>query len=79
VRSSPFCGREPQQRAHEDFVAPGEHVFMARSPGAGLRDVVLFRWDMVTTADGAAVGGGTEILLLDGDGRIAADYQFVDP
>lgn len=44
-----------------------------------LRDVVLFGWEMVTTPDGEPVGGGTEVLLLDDDGRIVADYQFIDP
>jgi hypothetical protein len=66
-------------RAHEEFVAPGQFVFRARPGGQRVRDVVLFGWDMVTTADEEKVGGGSEVLVLDAAGRIVTDYQFVDP
>jgi hypothetical protein len=36
-------------------------------------DAVTFTWDMVPDA-----GGGREVLLLDVDGQIVVDYQFID-
>jgi hypothetical protein len=63
-------------RAYEEFVAPGSYVFRARDNVVRLRDVVKFEWEMVTTA-GEVVGGGLEVLVLDDQGRISVDYQFV--
>jgi hypothetical protein len=64
-------------RAYEDFVAPGKHVFRTRPDAVALAGVVKFHWDMVSLADGEPVGGGLELLVLDGDGRIRTDYQFI--
>ena len=33
---------------------------------------------MVRVADGEIAGGGLDFLMLDADGRIRADYQFID-
>ena len=33
---------------------------------------------MVSTATGEAVGGGLEVLVLDDQGRIVIDSQFVE-
>ncbi|MER7765504.1 hypothetical protein [Kitasatospora sp. NPDC096140] len=63
-------------RAHEEFVAPGEFTFRARPDAVRLRDVVRFTWEMVPVGGGEPVGGGTEFVVLDTDGRINADYQF---
>ncbi|MER7583631.1 hypothetical protein [Kitasatospora sp. NPDC097691] len=63
-------------RAHEEFVAPGEFTFRARPDAVRLRDVVRFSWEMVPVGGGEPVGGGTEFVVLDADGRITADYQF---
>ncbi|MGI5243582.1 hypothetical protein [Dactylosporangium sp. CA-139066] len=65
-------------RAHDEFVAPGAYVFRARGDADRLRDVVKFRWEMVPRAGGPAAGTGLEVLLLAADGRIAADYQFIE-
>jgi hypothetical protein len=43
-----------------------------------LGNVVKFNWEMVPTGGGAAAGAGLEILLLDEDGRIKTDYQFIE-
>jgi hypothetical protein len=43
-----------------------------------LGEVVTFTWDMVPAGGGEAAGSGLEILLLGGDGRITADYQFIE-
>ncbi|MEV4253894.1 hypothetical protein AB0J52_12095 [Spirillospora sp. NPDC049652] len=65
-------------RAYEMFVEPGEHVFEAAAESVALMaDVLAVRWSMVETATGKAVGGGLDVLALDGDGRIRTDHQFI--
>ena len=51
--------------AHERFIAPGEYGFRRRYDAERLRDVVKFRWEMVSTADTSV-------------GRIRSDYQFIE-
>lgn len=65
-------------RAYEQFAAPGEYVFRARPNRGRLENVALLSWEMVTTATGEAVAGGTDVLLLDDDEPILVDYQFID-
>jgi hypothetical protein len=65
-------------RAYEEFVAPGTFAFRSRGDAARLDDVVKFHWEMVSRADGEVAAVGLEILRLDADGRIAADYQFIE-
>jgi hypothetical protein len=43
-----------------------------------LRDVVKFRWEMVGKATGEVAGVGLEFLVLDEEGRIRTDYQFIE-
>ncbi|MER5467296.1 hypothetical protein ABZX90_11900 [Streptomyces sp. NPDC002935] len=65
-------------RAYEEFVAPGTYVFRIQESARRLSDVITFRWESFHTGDGQVTGGGLEFLVLDEDGRIRADYQFVD-
>jgi hypothetical protein len=65
-------------RAYEEFVAPGEFAFAAQGDSTRLRDVVKLRWQMVRRSDGEAVASGLEFLVLDADGRIRVDYQFIE-
>jgi len=65
--------------AYEEFVAPGKFEFRGRGEVVRLKDVVKFEWEMVPVTGGEPVGGGTEFVVFDGDGRIRADYQFIDP
>ena len=51
--------------AHERFIAPGEYGFRRRDEAERLRDVVKFRWEMVSTADTSV-------------GPIRSDYQFIE-
>ena len=64
-------------RAHEEFVAPGTFAFRSRGNADRLHDVVKFTWEMVSP-NGDLAGVGLEVLLLDPDGRIRADYQFIE-
>jgi hypothetical protein len=43
-----------------------------------LGDVVKFNWEMIPAGGGEAAGAGLEILVLDADGRITTDYQFIE-
>jgi hypothetical protein len=36
------------------------------------------RWDMTPSAGGEPVSSGAQFLLLDDDGRVRYDYQFMD-
>jgi hypothetical protein len=63
-------------RAHDEFVARGGYLFRPAGEAQRLRDLVKLRWEMVQ-GDEVAVAG-LQILLLDDDGRIRRDYQFVE-
>jgi len=65
-------------RAYQEFVAPGKFTFQPRGNADRLGNVVKFNWDMVPTGGGEAAGAGLEILVLDEDGRITSDYQFIE-
>jgi hypothetical protein len=65
-------------RSYEDFVAPGEFSFRPRDNAARLDDVVKFNWEMVRTSDGEVAAVGLEVLVLDDDGRIRIDHQFIE-
>jgi hypothetical protein len=65
-------------RSYEDFIAPGEFIFRRRDNAARLDDVVKFNWEMVRSSDGTIAAVGLEILVLDDDGRIRTDYQFIE-
>ena len=65
-------------RAYQEFLAPGQFTFTPRDNAARLGNVVKFNWDMVPTGGGEPAGAGLEILVLDEDGRIMTDYQFIE-
>lgn len=65
-------------RAYQDFVAPGQFTFRPRDNAGVLRNVVKFNWEMVPADGGEAAAAGLEILILGPDGRIEADYQFIE-
>ncbi|MEU4090475.1 hypothetical protein [Streptomyces aureus] len=65
-------------RAYEEFVAPGTYVFRIQEAARRLDRVVTFRWESFHTGEERVTGGGLEFLVLDGEGRIEADHQFVD-
>lgn len=66
-------------RAYDEFVAPGEVRFAPRGTPRLHGDLLMLEWQVVTVADGApAGGGGTEVVILTADGRIATDHQLID-
>ena len=64
-------------RAYQDFVAPGVYEFRSGGDAHRVGELVTFTWQMVATADGTVVGGGRSVLVLDTDGRIGRDHQWV--
>jgi hypothetical protein len=65
-------------RTYHEFVVSGAYTFRSRDNADRLGDVVKFSWEMIR-ADGSEVAGiGLEVLVLDNDGRIKADYQFIE-
>ncbi|MEU9340901.1 hypothetical protein AB0D74_06765 [Streptomyces sp. NPDC048278] len=63
-------------RSYERFVEKMGFTFRSRADAVRLNGVVRFGWETVSTETGDVVGGGLEILVLDDDGRIKADYMF---
>ncbi|MDH2413813.1 hypothetical protein [Nocardioides sp. CER19] len=64
--------------AYGRFVASGEYGFRRHDDPDRLRDMVKFRWAMVSATDAAVAAVGLEILLVDAEGRIRTDYQFIE-
>jgi hypothetical protein len=65
-------------RSYEQFVAAGEFTFRARDNAACLDDVVNLNWEMVRTSDREGPAVGLQVLVLDDEGRIRIDYQFIE-
>ena len=63
-------------RSYEEFVAKQGITFRARPDAVRLDDLIRFGWEAVSAETGEVVGGGSEILVLDGEGRIRTDYMF---
>src|SRR5262245_19281189 len=64
-------------RAYEQFVAQEGNSFRPRGDGDRLGAVVKFRWEMVS-GEGEVTAVGLEILVLDPQGLIETDYQFIE-
>ncbi|MFI6513752.1 hypothetical protein ACIBCT_39635 [Streptosporangium sp. NPDC050855] len=65
-------------RSYEEFVAPGAFRFRPRGGAGRVGDMVTFAWEMVPTDGGEPAGAGLEVLVLDEDGRILTDHQFIE-
>jgi hypothetical protein len=64
--------------AHERFIASGDYQFRRCDDAERLREVVKFRWEMVSNEDGSVAGVGLEFLVIDVEGRIRSDFQFIE-
>jgi hypothetical protein len=63
--------------AYERFVATGTYVFTSANNADGHHNSVRLNWQMVPAAGGPPVSVG--FFILDDDGRIRCDYQFIEP
>ncbi|MFE5813562.1 nuclear transport factor 2 family protein [Streptomyces sp. NPDC056479] len=61
--------------AHEQF--PG-FAFRLAGPVDGHHDTARFAWELVNEADGSAPVAGSDVITLDGDGRIKTVLGFLD-
>lgn len=64
--------------AHERFVRVGGFVFRPLHDADAHHNAVRFHWEMVPAAGGDAAAVGFDFLVLDDDGRIRSDYQFLE-
>jgi hypothetical protein len=64
--------------SYERSIAPGLNVFRAADRLDAHHNAIRFTWNMVRRDSGEIAATGTEFLVLADDGRIQADYQFVD-
>jgi hypothetical protein len=63
--------------SHQKNVRDGGHRFRAARDARALREVVTFHWEMLPAGGESVAVTGLEVLLVDGQGRIRVDYQFV--
>ena len=64
-------------RTYDDYIASGAFSFRSRDDAARLGDAVRFTWEMVS-AGGEVIGVAQEFVVLDADGRIRTDYEFME-
>jgi hypothetical protein len=63
--------------AYEDYVGSGKYSFRSHLPPVGHHGVVKVTWEMVTIPESEIASIGIEFLVLDDQGRIASDHQFI--
>ena len=63
--------------AHRVYVPRGR-TFRSSANALGHNHVLRFSWVLLDTASGEPDMMGSDVLVLDGTGRIRADYQFHD-
>jgi hypothetical protein len=66
-------------RAYAMFIEPGEYTFKPASGDAALLapGLIGLAWEMVALADGTVAGSGYDVIVLDDDGRILTDHQYI--
>lgn len=62
---------------YDNFVRPGTHYFRAGSAVQAHHGILRFRWELAEVETGRAVDGGLDVLVVDDEGRITADYKFI--
>lgn len=65
--------------AHDRWVAGAGFVFRYRDDARHHHDGLRFSWEMLPAGGGEVASVGTEFVLLDSDGRIVHDHQFIEP
>ena len=65
-------------RSYDRSIAPGLNLFRHAGNIEAHHNVLRFNWHMARKTDCHIVAIGFELFVLAEDGRIAADYQFID-
>jgi len=65
--------------AFDRFVSAGGFSFRVLNGVDGHHSTVKLYWAMVPADGGMARAVGSDFIMLDDEGRIAADYQFIEP
>jgi hypothetical protein len=65
--------------SHNKNVRDGGYSFQASPNAEQLRDIVKFNWTMAPARGGPTAAIGLDVLVLDDNGRIREDYQFIEP
>jgi nuclear transport factor 2 (NTF2) superfamily protein len=75
-----FAGHDGIARAvtaaHDAFVANG-FVFTLANVDTN-HDAVRYRWEMLPASGGEPDSIGTHVAVVDTDGRLVSDHQFID-
>ncbi|MGH7125220.1 MAG: hypothetical protein ACREFI_12665 [Stellaceae bacterium] len=64
-------------RSHLKNVREGGHRFRAANDARALSNVVTFHWEMLPADRETVVASGLEFVIVNEQGRIVVDYQFV--
>ena len=64
--------------SYRAWVEPGKYVFRSAKNATGHHGAVRFNWEMVPIGGGDVAAVGFDFVLLNEEGRICLDYQFVD-
>jgi hypothetical protein len=64
--------------AHDKWVAQEGFMFRPVADADMHHDGLRIRWEMVPAAGGQAASTGVQFLVLDADGLVRLDYQFID-
>ncbi len=63
--------------AYEDYVGSRKYIFRSHLPAVGHHGAVKVNWEMVSVPEEEIASIGIEFLILDDQGRIASDHQFI--
>lgn len=63
--------------AHDYYFDKG-FVFRSQHNAVGHHDTLKFNWVMVSAETGSLESIGFDFVVLDADGRILADYQYIE-
>jgi len=64
--------------AHDKWVAQEGFMFRPVGDADIHHDGLRIRWEMVPAGGGETASAGVQLLLLDADGLVRLDYQFID-
>jgi hypothetical protein len=65
-------------KAHEKLVKTGGFIFKSLGNADGHHNTVKFNWEMIPATGGDTLTIGFDFLILDDNGRIHVDYQFIE-